>query len=235
VVRTLLILLTGLLSPAITALSEEAKYPDPSRYQGSIDAFLEAEKENPISLNAVVVTGSSSMRIWHATIEKDLSPLPVIPRGFGGSNMNDVFFYLNELVVKHRPAKVLLYEGDNDVALGATPQQIMQLLNQILIRIQSELPNTKVYLLYVKPSPLRWSLWPVMQDVNKRYQSLCDTEAYIECIDIASPMLDESGNPKTEIFLMDNLHMNDKGYRLWTQAVRSVLLPGRPDPTKVVQ
>jgi lysophospholipase L1-like esterase len=37
-------------------------------------------------------------------------------------------------------------------------------------------------------------------------------------------MLNEAGEPKPEIFVSDNLHMNRKGYELWRDAVCPVLI-----------
>jgi len=41
------------------------------------------------STEAIVLTGSSSFARWQ-TMEEDLAPLTVLPRGFGGSTMADV-------------------------------------------------------------------------------------------------------------------------------------------------
>ena len=37
-------------------------------------------------------------------------------------------------------------------------------------------------------------------------------------------MLDEKGEPRPDIFIQDNLHLNKKGYDIWSEAVRSVLI-----------
>lgn len=72
---------------------------------------------------AIVATGSSSMKGWHDRIAADMAPLSIIPRGFGGSNTYDVRYFLEELVLQHEPRAVMIYEGDNDVAFGASPEQ----------------------------------------------------------------------------------------------------------------
>jgi lysophospholipase L1-like esterase len=43
-------------------------------------------------------------------------------------------------------------------------------------------------------------------------------------IDVASPMLNEAGTPREDIFVEDGLHMNAKGYDLWRDAVRPVVM-----------
>ena len=77
-----------LLLGAVTTVTKEAqttaaaKWPDPKRFEKTIAEF---ERETTHPKNAIVGYGSSSMRGWHKTIQQDLAPLPIIPRGFGGS------------------------------------------------------------------------------------------------------------------------------------------------------
>ncbi len=64
---------------------------DPLRFAAEIEAFEATDKLSPPPKGAIVLTGSSTVRRWHPTLEKDLAPLTVIPRGFGGSVMTDIF------------------------------------------------------------------------------------------------------------------------------------------------
>lgn len=74
-------------------------YRDSARWQGDIDRFRAQDAEHPQPAGAVVCVGSSSIRMWHGQIADDLAPLTVIPRGFGGSNMNDLLHYVDELAI----------------------------------------------------------------------------------------------------------------------------------------
>ena len=42
-------------------------------------------------------------------------------------------------------------------------------------------------------------------------------------IDVFNPMLDSLGQPNPEYFLNDGLHLNEKGYLLWTDIVQKQL------------
>ena len=63
-----------------------------------------------------------------------------------------------------------------------------------------------------------------MKRTNELLKETCDADALMAFIDVATPMLDEKGEPLTGIFLQDNLHMNEKGYRIWKEVVRPVLM-----------
>ena len=201
-----------------------AEYPDPERYRQAIDGFLATEQETPPPKGAIVATGSSSMRGWHRRIAQDLAPLTVIPRGFGGSNMADVVHFVNELVLRHRPRAVLLYEGDNDAFLGATPEQILAHFDAFVAAIHGSQPEVRIYVLAVKPSIARWHLQDVMSATNQGFQERAQADRRIAFIDIATPMLNQDGKPKEDIFIADGLHMNPAGYDIWRDVVRGALV-----------
>ena len=201
-----------------------AQYPDPERYRSVVDDYLRSEADAPPPKGAIVATGSSSMLFWRGRIEKDLAPLTVIPRGFGGSNMRDLRHFLAELVLRHAPRAVLIYEGDNDAAVGATPAQILEHFDAIVATIRERLPATRVYILAVKPSVARWHLWDVMRTTNEHFAARAAADPLLTYIDIATPMLNDAGEPRADIFVQDMLHMNAAGYDIWRDVVRPVLL-----------
>ena len=107
---------------------ETPQYPDPTRFEDAIRAFEAEDVKNMPPAGAIVGAGSSSMRMWHGTIREDLAPLTIIPRGFGGSNMKDLLYYADRIVIKYKPRAVMIYEGDNDTrrgdAAGSHPRHI---------------------------------------------------------------------------------------------------------------
>lgn len=209
---------------ALLTTTAVAEYPDPERFRSAIDAFLAADAEAPPPRGAIVATGSSSMRGWHDRIAEDLAPLTIIPRGFGGSNMKDVGHFLAELVLRHVPRAVLLYEGDNDAAAGVPPEQVLAHFDAIAAGIHEVLPRTRIYILAVKPSIRRWNLWDTMSATNAMLADRAARDARLTFIDVATPMLGEDGKPLPEIYVADNLHMNGAGYDIWRDTVRPVLV-----------
>jgi len=203
---------------------DEAAYPDPARFADEIDAFTAADSVSPPPTGAIVCVGSSSMHGWHETIAQDLAPLTVVPRGFGGSNMNDVLFYADMIILPYHPRAVVLYEGDNDIADGVAPGTIDATFGKLVARIRAELPLCRIYVLSIKPSPSRWTLWPRMQRANALLRADCADDSLLTYVDVAGAMLGQDGKPKPDIFLEDRLHMNRAGYRLWRDALRPVLL-----------
>lgn len=225
-----------LLSPVRAAASEETTAPagqtpkawrDPSRFEHVIAAYESEHTTAP--KGAIIGYGSSSMRGWHKTIAEDLAPLTIVPRGFGGSTMNDAVHFMDRVILPLKPRAVLLYEGDNDVADRHPTEQIVSKYREFLTRLHKALPETRVYILSVKPSILRWKMWPAMQELNEELKKLAEADPRVTYIDVGTPMLGPDGKPRPDIFQRDKLHMNRKGYEIWRDTVRPVLLEKEKD------
>ena len=203
-------------------------YPDPTRFEDAIKRFEEQDRMNPPPEGAIVLTGSSSIARWNAQSIEALAPLTVIPRGFGGSIMNDVVHYLDRVALKYKPRAILIYEGDNDTGVaryGLTPDHILGNLKTIIGRIHNELPETRVYVLSVKPSILREGVWSTAQQVNAGYQAIAASDPRVFYVDVANPFLDVHGKVMTDIFVEDGLHLNDLGNSIWGASIKAALMP----------
>ena len=215
------------VSVAVAAHAEsnsvKKAYGPPGRFEKEISAFEVADRKAFPPTGAIVCLGSSSMRMWHPTIKEDLSPLTVIPRGFGGSTMDEALHAADRIVVPYKPRAILLYEGDNDLASGIDPETVRDTFLALVQKVHASLPTVRIYVLSVKPSISRWKLWPKMQAANRLLAEACAKDAQLTFIDIGAAMLDAQGNPRKELYKKDNLHMMRAGYELWRDAVKPVL------------
>lgn len=201
--------------------------PDPTRFEPAIERFEMMDRELMPPEDAIVLTGSSSIARWNDRAAEVLAPLTVIPRGFGGSTMNDLLYYLDRVVLKYNPRAVLIYEGDNDTGGDnpLPPGVILKQLQEIIDRIHAQRADTRIYVLSVKPSVARRDVWPLAEQVNSGYQALARRDSRVHYVDVATPFLQENGHVMTDIFVEDDLHFNDKGYRIWGETIRSALMP----------
>lgn len=200
----------------------DGDYPPPQLYEFQVQAFERQDKEQPPPDNAVVVTGSSSIQLWD-TIEQDLSPVPIISRGFFGNNMNDTRFYANRMVVPYNPAIIMVYEGENDIVIGITPARLLEVYQQFVQRVRESLPSVQIYFISIKPSPSRWSIWPKAQEANALIQEYSSQDSNLHYIDVASKMLDSNGDVRPELFTEEALHLNSDGYRIWSETIYPIL------------
>ena len=219
---TVVLLVVGFVSGA----AAQPRTIDPTRFEEDIQAFEADAKATMPPEGAILVTGSSSIRRWQS-MQADLAPLTVIPRGFGGSAMADVLHFVDRLVIPYKPRAVVIYEGDNDTgSYRVPPATIASELEQIVEQIHAALPRTRVYVMSVKPSLARWENWDKAQETNEFYKQLVASNDLLTYIDVATPFLGANGKVMDDIFVDDGLHLNEKGTRLWASAIKAVLMAG---------
>ncbi|MEC7605528.1 MAG: GDSL-type esterase/lipase family protein [Pseudomonadota bacterium] len=217
------IALCGILAFSAPSLAQRGT--DPNIWDEAMRRFAEMDRLDPPELGSIVLTGSSSIARWNDQAADALAPLSVIPRGFGGSVMNDVLFHLDQVALKYRPRAIVIYEGDNDTAYGIPKDVILSGLKEIITRVHEELPETRIYVMAVKPSTLRVDVWNDAQQVNAAYQEVAKSDPLVFFIDSASPFLREDGKVMTDIFVEDGLHLNVTGNLIWGSIIRAALMP----------
>lgn len=217
--------------PAVTAPAPDAGTTMPThpavvvdpRWQSSFDAFAAADKLRSPKPGGVVFVGSSSIRLWDG-LETQFSEIPVVvKRGFGGSRMLDCTQHLQRLVLPYKPRLVVVYAGDNDLAEGRSPEDVLASFRGFVEGVQRELPQTRIAYLSIKPSPLREALMPKMRAANALIERYSRGRTLLDYIDIHTPMLGADGRPRAELFAADSLHLNEAGYALWKEVIASHL------------
>jgi lysophospholipase L1-like esterase len=209
-----------LVPPAALAVAPSPEYQAAmARWQGSLAAFANADRESLPATDGVLFVGSSTIRFWKH-LAQDFSQLPVvINRGFGGSTMADCSLFARDLVVRYKPRHVLVYAGDNDLAEGRTPMQVMESFARFANTVREALPGVRISYISVKPSPSREVLLPRIRSTNAMIAAYIHTMTNADYIDTFTPMIGEDGRPRAELFLGDRLHMNEAGYRLWQSVI----------------
>ena len=194
-------------------------------WEPSIRKFEEDDKVNPPKPGGIVFTGASSIRRWDTLLE-EMKPLEVLNRGFGGSQYSDLNQYAKRIVIAYHPRAVVVYEGDNDLAAGSpkTPEMVAGDARQFIKIVHSELPETWIYVMSIKPSYLRWNEWPNMKGANKLIQDFVKTQDRVEYMDVATPMFEGQEKPPRDLFVEDGLHPTAKCYAMWTSIIKPVLL-----------
>lgn len=220
---TAILLASGLLSVALSANAQ--RNLDPTRFEETIKAFEAKDRLQPPPKGAIVLTGSSSIARWNDAATAALAPLTVIPRGFGGSVMADALHYIDRVAINYAPRAILLYEGDNDTAFGIPEETILNQFQQIVTKVHAALPETRIYVLSVKPSVLRQDVWANAEKVNTGFKAIAHRDPLVYYVDVATPFLNDDGSVMTDIFVEDNLHLNDLGNSIWGASIKAALMP----------
>ena len=175
------------------------------------------------SREAIVFTGSSSIRLWK-TLEETFPEQQIINTGFGGSQSEDLVYFLDDLVLRFTPAQVFIYEGDNDLANGKKPREVLQTTVQIIDRIRDDFPEVPIVLIGAKPSISRWKLRGKYKRLNMSLAKLARSYKRLAFADVWTPMLLSGKKLDPTLFIEDGLHMNAKGYAIWSHVLSPLVL-----------
>ena len=202
---------------AVPAGNKPAADPDPNRFAREIQAFAEWDSKNAIPAGPVLFVGSSSIRLWRT--HESFPDLPVINRGFGGSQISDVIHFAERIVLPYQARVIVFYAGNNDIAAGKSAQRVFEDWRKFVKLVQAGQPTARVIFLAINPSPSRWPFWPVVKKANDLIQESCQSDPRLIFADGTVLFLGADGMPDASLFINDQLHLNAKGYALWTKAL----------------
>lgn len=218
-------LLTSILAVCvclITADSRGAEESAPSAvWEPAIRGFEKQDKAEPPPANGILFVGSSTIRLWD--IQKHFPGLPVINRGFGGSRVADVVAYADRVVLPYKPRVIVFYSGDNDIASQMTADDVFADYEEFFKLVEGKLPETRLIVLGVKPSVARWKFIETIRALNGMLKNACKDQLCRIFIETEPLLLGKDGQPRRELYLPDNLHLNDDAYVLLSEKLRSLL------------
>lgn len=191
------------------------------KWEETIRQFEQWDSKNTFPADAVLFVGSSSIRMWPT--RECFEGLAVINRGFGGSQISEVNYFAERIVLRYGPKVIVFYAGDNDVAAGKNARRVFDNYKKFVKLVHAGLPGTRMIYVGIKPSRSRWSLWPVMNEANMMIKDFSGKDGRLFYFDSATPLLDSDGKPNPAFFLKDQLHLNDKGYKVWTRLIRPII------------
>lgn len=219
--------LSVLLGCVLVAGPALAAEPAVVRWQPSLSAFAAADAARRPEAGGVLFVGSSSIRMW-SRLADDFPQAQVLNRGFGGSTMADCAALVGQLVLPYRPRQVLVYAGDNDLAEGRTPQQVLESFQAFVQAVRAQLPGVRIGYIAVKPSPARVQLLAQARETNRLLADWLAGLPDASYIDVHTPMLDGEGRPRAELYGPDGLHMNAEGYALWRRLIATHVVATQP-------
>ena len=188
------------------------------RWAKEMADFEQQDAKVAPAAGGIVFVGSSSIRLWD--LAKSFPGMPVINRGFGGSQIIDSVNHVDLLVIKHKPRAVVFYAGDNDLASGKNPQTVLTDFQAFVAPIHAALPQARIVFIGIKPSIQRWSLIATIREANGAVRRYCERDDRLGFVDVDGPMLGWDEKPRKDLLISDGLHLSAKGYELWTMLVR---------------
>jgi lysophospholipase L1-like esterase len=85
--------------------------------------------------------------------------------------------------------------------------------------VHEKLPKTRIIFVSIKPGPARWKFRDKFAEANELIRIESQKDKRLAFVDVFKSMLEETGEPKKEIFLGDGIHLNREGYKIWREAL----------------
>lgn len=215
--KAMLLLLIGM------TVIQVSKAQDKPRYWDDVQTIKHYDQMYAPPANPILFVGSSSIRKWE-DLERTFASYNAINRGIGGAVVNDITFYLTDLVFAYHPREIVLYVGENDIPDGAGADTVLERTKRLITAIREKLPETPVTYISIKPSPSRDKYRQTVQEANALIKDYLQTQNKITWVDVFTPMLTKEGNSRPEIFQSDMLHLNKDGYEIWKKLIQPTLI-----------
>lgn len=192
-----------------------------SKWQADIDSLCKNLSSRESSSDSILLIGSSSIRLWE-TAERDLAPWSITRLGYGGARFSDLIVFVDRLIGDRDCQAIVIFVA-NDIQGkpdDKEPAAVLELLEGVLDIAQTLRPEADVFLLPVTPTPSRFSVWSQIKLVNQGMKSIADSNKRIRFVDVADAFLAVDGKPRQEFFVDDQLHLNERGYGIWSNALK---------------
>ena len=195
--------------------------PEVFKWERDIQKLEAKDKEEKDPSDAVLFIGSSYIRMWE-NMKTDLSPMQTINRGFGGSKLSDVAYYIKRLVYPHTFKAIVIYVGNDIVGhqLDKTPLQDLELVKYITEQIRQKYPDVPIYWNSISPSEKRWAVWDKIQEANALIKDYCEHAHDLHFIDLGNSFFGKDGKPDLKLYKEDQLHYNEAGYKIWAKIIK---------------
>ena len=198
---------------------------DLNRFADQVAALEAGLHTNPPAPGGILFYGSSTIANWRQDnlLQRQMAPLSVLSTGFGGSTAEEALFYYHRLVLPAKPSILVYYEGDNDLASGYAPSEILEITHRLFEWARRDLPGIRFVIIPAKDYPAQSAPQDQLAAVNQAFLDYAAEFRDTFVVDIGPVLRDEQGQVRTDIFEADNVHFNLKGYELLTEQVKPLL------------
>lgn len=192
-----------------------------ARHDDDVHALLGEFRRLPPPVAPIAFYGSSSFRLW-LNMAHDMGSLDVVNLGFGGGTHASALFHLDRLLTPLRPAKVVLYFGENDISAdGLSAVSTLTRFAALHTALRRRLGDVPVYVLSAKQSLAKWMYADVVAEFNALAKDFCHQLHHTHHVDVTSVLLGEHGRPMGRYYCDDLMHLNSAGYRQWASILRA--------------
>lgn len=167
----------------------------------------------------ILFMGSSSIANWQRTMKEQFPAFHTVAVSRGGSDLPWLIGVAEAALIEHKPHRIVIYSGDNDLAKGMSPEIIFGNFKHLIALIRTLQSETPVYIISIKPSPGRRDLLEKVKATNALLREATAHLPKLTYVDVYSKMISKSGEIDERNFDekdATHIHLSPAGYNLWT-------------------
>ena len=209
----------------LASCSPLKKYADTAApWEKEIEGLEALDQNEHYSDQAILFVGSSSIRLWK-NIHEDMAPYEAIRRGYGGAHFTDLIHFTSRLVAPHQVRGVVCFVA-NDISgseQDLKPQEVLKLFKYFVKQVRELKPHVPIFLIEITPTNSRWMVWDKIREANRLMKEYCEKNPDLHFIATSAEYLGQDGKPRAELFISDQLHMQQAGYDIWKRRIKDAL------------
>lgn len=186
-------------------------------YGYQVEQFVKQDNASRPMMAGNLFIGSSSIEYWQG-LENAFPGKNILKRGIAGSTLKQSLnYFMPYILYPYRPNKIFIYNGENDIAGGATGESVAKDFETYFNNIRKYLPVSTINFMSIKSSPARAGFTAEFTKANDLIKTFLAKQQNAAYIDINSVLLDTNGQPNPANYGPDQLHLNSTGYQLWRE------------------
>jgi len=173
----------------------------------------------------VMLAGSSSIEFWTSYAEQ-LDSIVAYNHGIGGTIASQWdSLLLDRLIVPYCPKAIVYYVGVNDIVnSGNDSATVITNVEKLLDDTHSKLPNAHIFYVYVNLLPGYFlGYTDTIKAVNAGLSTYIESRSWVEGVDAGKALLKSTGVADAGYFRLDNLHLSEYGYVVWSSVIKKAL------------
>lgn len=156
--------------------------------------------------------------------DKYFNKTKIINRGINSDHTDGLIERLQYSVIDLQPSKLFILIGINDIGAQDSDSTILENYDLLFELISKNIPDTEVFTHSILPTTAKWKNCPPEKIIRLNKQIKQKSLNYnFNWIDIYTLFVDDNTFLKSEL-TSDGLHLNNKGYQLWTNVLSTYLL-----------
>jgi len=187
--------------------------PDPTVWESDVASLELSESFSAAAKHPLIVLGGRQATLWRE-LERSLFPMPVVNRGIGAANIDDVLYYFDRLVAPYHPSAVLFVPSPTDFLVrdSKSPEEFMSMMTGLAGYVERLDGSPQLYVLTLNKWPRFPESWATVDRVNALLRDWAATAPRVTLIDSQLLFIQPSGEPMSATFRSDGVNLNEWGY-----------------------